>query len=564
MDLKVEIRKYALQNAIKYGGKASSGAIIGKLLAIDNTLKDKMKDVAKDIAAVIKNVNAMTPEAQLKELQTTAPELLEEKKVEEKPRELPELPNAVDGKVVTRLPPEPSKYTHIGHALAFLVSHLFAKKYHGKCLLRFEDTNPEKSTQEFMDVVRNDIAWLGIVPDGEIIMSNEMPKFYYAAEHLLKANHAYACFCNQEIMRDLRFKGIGCAHRETPAADNLKIWKEMLDRKHKEGSVTIRYKGDMASKNGVLRDPVLFRIDLHTHYLQGDKYAVWPLYDMASVVMEEFNGVTHVMRSAEFVLRAALHDQLRKCLGYKDLNIFEFGRFQVIGATTQGREIRASIESGQMIGWDDPRLVTLLALRRRGILPETLHELVMEVGLKRDQANIDFTAIASINRKLIDQKVKRYFFVENPTKITIKNAKMKEVSLHLHPDHAEWGSRKFVTHDQFFVPKKDFDLIQKGKLYRLMECLNFTKKGESLEFDSLDIETYRKTGESTMHWLPAEHTHDLIETEIMMPDATTVKGYAEHGIKDLKVNDLIQFERFGFVRLDKIDGNKRYFWYTHK
>ncbi len=563
MNLAFEIRKFALHNAVKYDGKANPGSVISKILGLGPTLKAKMKEVSKEVAAIVKEVNAMKPAAQLAELQQLAPEMLEDKQVEEKPRELPELPHAHMGKVVTRMPPEPSKYPHLGHAMAFLVSYLFAKKYQGKCLLRFEDTNPEKSTADFLQAIRDDLAWLGIKPDGETIMSNEMKLFYHAGETLIKTGYAYACFCNQDIMRDLRFKGVGCAHRETPVADNLKIWNDMINKKCKEGEVIIRFKGDMSSKNGVLRDPVLYRIDVHTHYLQGDKYAIWPLYDMASVVMEEHTGVTHVMRSAEFVLRAALHDQLRKCLGYRDLTIFEFGRFNVIGATTKGREIREIVETSKM-GWDDPRLVTLRALRRRGITPEAIRELVMEVGLKRDQANIDFTMIASINRKLIDPQTKRYFFVQDPIKIQITKAPTREVSLHLHPEHADWGNRKFVTHDTFFISKKDHDALLKGKLYRLMECLNFMMTAKGFEFDSQDVDAYRKHGESIMHWLPAEHAHDLVETEVVMPDATIVKGYAEHDVKSLKVNDVIQFERFGFCRLDKIDGDKRYFWYTHK
>jgi glutamyl-tRNA synthetase len=564
MDIKLEIRKYALQNAVKYGGKANPGAIVGKLIAVDAALKGKMKDLSKDIAAIVKEVNAMKAESQLAELQKIAPELLEEKKVEEKPRELPELPNAVVGKVVTRMPPEPSKYNHIGHALAFLVSKLFAEKYQGKCILRFEDTNPEKSTQEFMDAMREDISWLGIKADSEWIMSDHMDLFFKAGEQLIKGGHAYGCFCSQEVMRDLRFKSVPCAHRTSTVAENLKVWKEMHAKKYKEGEVSIRFKGTMTSKNGVMRDPVLFKVDYHKHFRVGDKYAVWPLYDMASVVAEETNGVTHVMRSAEFVLRAELHDELRKILSFRPLNIFEFGRFNVIGATTQGREIRELIQSGKMIGWDDPRLVTIKALRRRGITPAAIHELVMEVGLKRDQANIDWAMIASINRKLIDPVVNRYFFVENPVEIAIPDAPERVVKFNLHPDHPERGTRTLVGRQKYFITQKDADELKQKNLYRLMECLNFSKTPKGLTFDSQDVETYREKGERIMHWLPAENKQELMNVSVLMPDATTVKGYGEPSLKDVKVNDVIQFERFGFCRLDKKEGNTLSFWFTHK
>ncbi|MBI4144807.1 glutamate--tRNA ligase [Candidatus Woesearchaeota archaeon] len=564
MDIKLEIRKWALQNAVKYGGKANAGAVVGKLIAMDPSVKARMKDVSKDIQVILKEVNAMKPAAQLAELQNLAPELLEEKKVEEKPRELPELPDAVEGKVVTRMPPEPSKYNHIGHALAFLVSYLFAKKYKGTCVLRFEDTNPEKSTQEFLDAMRGDIAWLGITADKEWIMSDHMDAFFKAGEQLVNGGHAYACFCAQDIMRDLRFKGVACAHRETPKAENLEVWKGMHDKKYREGEVSIRLKGDMASKNGVMRDPVLFKVDYHKHFRTGEKYCVWPLYDMASTVAEQENGVTHVMRSAEFVLRAELHDYLRKLLSYRALTVFEFGRFNVIGATTQGREIRELIDSGKMLGWDDPRLVTLKALRRRGIVPETIHELVMEVGLKRDQANIDWTMIASINRKILDPKVNRHFYVENPVEIEVEGAPQRVVKLDLHPDHPERGTRTLVANQRFFIAKRDFDELRAKKFYRLMECLNFTKGAKGFKFESHDVEAYRAKGERIMHWLPAEHKSDLVDVEVLMPDATVSKGIGEPCLRDLNVNDVVQLERFGFCRVDRKEGNKVWFWYTHK
>lgn len=558
---KQEIRKWVLQNAVRYDGKATAGAIVGKLIAADPSVKAKMKDLSKDINEIIKEVNAMKPEAQLKELKKIAPELLEEKKPEEKKRELPELENAIPGKVVTRMPPEPSKYSHIGHAMTFLINYLFAKKYDGKCLLRFEDTNPDKSKQEYVDSIKEDLEWLHIKPDSIISMSDDMELFYKEAERLINAKQAYACTCTIEVMRDLRFKGVACAHRESD--DGMDVWKKMLNKEYKQGEVSLRLKGDMTSKNGVMRDPVLFRVDYHKHYKHGEKYCVWPLYDFASVVEENNNGVTHVIRTSEFNLRGELHDFLRKLLRYKLVTVFEYGRFNVRGATTKGREIKQMIDSGEMIGWDDPRLVTLKALQRRGILPETIQELIFDVGLKRDQANIDWTNIASVNRKILDPKANRYFFVDNPVEIEISGASVKEAKLNLHPDFHDRGTRTLIADKKFFITKRDFDKLEDGKMYRLMECMNFTKNGK-FKYNSRDIEIYRKQGKGIMHWLPAEHKSELAEVEVLMPDATKTTGYGEPALKKLKVNDMIQLERFGFCRVDKIEGDKVYFWFTHK
>jgi glutamyl-tRNA synthetase len=439
---------------------------------------------------------------------------------------------------------------------------MFAQKHKGKCVMRFEDTNPAKSAQEFVDSIREDVEWLDIKPNSEVIMSDLMPEFYAVGEKLISEGQAYACFCSGEDMKELRHEGKECVHRNVPAEDNMKVWNDMKDRKYEQGEVIIRLKGDMSSNNGTMRDPVLFRIDYAEHYKYGDDYVVWPLYDMASVVSEEKNGVTHVLRSTEFTLRAELHDYIRKLLGYRNLEIFEFGRFNVRGYSTKGRETRELIESGELMGWDDPRLMTMKALKRRGILPDTIKDLVFDIGFKRDDANIDFTRIANINRTKIDKEVNRYFFVKDPVGVTVKDAPEKDCHLALHPEHPERGTRIMKSKDLFLIAQDDFDSMQDGNLYRLMECLNLVKEGSSFKFDSQDVEAYRKSGAGIMHWLPDDDS--ILDVEVVMPDATIVSGKGEPTMKTLKVGDIVQLERFGFCRVDALEGSKITFWYTHK
>jgi len=544
------ILKYTLQNAIKFNGRASAGAIIGKVFAEKPELKSNAAFLGKKIAETVKKVNSMSPEDQLKKLTELAPELLEEKK-EKKKKELPELNNAVKGKVVTRLAPEPSKYLHIGHAFSFLINYMFAKKYEGKCILRFDDTNPEKALKEYYKSIEEDLTWLGIKPEHKVIASNDMEKFYSYAEKLILDKNAYVCFCTQDTIQKNREEMKLCDCRESSPDMNLVEWNKMESGKYKEGKAILRLIGSMDSLNAVMRDPVLFRIIRAKHPIQKTKYKVWPMYDFETVIEEELCGITHIMRSNEFgEMRIELQSYIRGLLGFKKQEVLQYSRFNVTGSITKGREIRELIKAGNMLGWDDPRLVTLSALRRRGIQPEALYELALEVGFSSSEKSIDWSLISAINRKLIDHKANRYSFVENPKLITIEGAPNKTVKVPLHPDDNKRGFRKFKINGKFLIS----DSIEHNKNYRFMHLFNFSNN----KFISQHLDP--SLGAKLMHWLPAEGN---IEAEVLMPDVSIKKGLIEANAKKLKVNDIVQFERFGFVRLDKKTPTKLYFRYTH-
>jgi len=560
MDTKA-LRAFALANAVKYEGRANQGAVIGQAIGADETLKKDMKALAKAVAAVIKDISGMTLEAQIAELQRIAPELLAPKPKEEKPRELPTLEGAEEGKVVTRFPPEPSKHLHIGHAVTALINFLEAKRYGGTFVLRFDDTNPDKCTNAYVDAIREDLHWLGAMPGKEIFASDHMQAYYDACVKLLKASEAYVCFCKQDVMRDLRFKGIACACKDVPVKEHVRHWQRMLDGQAAPGECIVRFVGDMQHPNGTLRDPVIMRIVTAAHYRHGTKYRVWPVYDFQSPIAEGFGGVTHILRSAEFDQRIELQELIKRKLGLPSQDVLQFGRVNVVGALTKGREIREKIENGEYVGWDDPRLVTLKALRRRGITPAALHELVFALGFEKGQSNVDWTIIAAMNRKLIDAESKRRFFVADPVHITIANAPAQSVEIYNHPEHPELGVRELAASKDFVITSEDASNLKDGNLYRLMECVNFRKQGSSYVFDSLDHETYKKQGRGIIHWLPAG---GHVPAKVLMPDATTISGVVEKSAASLPAGTILQFERFGFVRLDRIENGIAHFWFAHK
>ncbi|MBI2657752.1 glutamate--tRNA ligase, partial [Candidatus Woesearchaeota archaeon] len=253
--LKAAIRKYALQNAVKYRGKANPGAVIGKVLAENPELKGEAKEISKEIVKIIAEINKMPLERQEKKLQETAPELLEKREAAEK-----DLFGFIDiregQKVITAFPPEPSKYPHIGHAKAIIVNYELAKRHNGTFYLRFEDTNPELADEEFYNIHMDNYQWLGIKPDKTDYASDFMEEFYRYAEKLINENHAYVCSCKQEAIKEQRQKGTECEHRFYQAEKSLELWQEM--QKAKAGKYVLRLKGHMQSANTTLRDPVIF------------------------------------------------------------------------------------------------------------------------------------------------------------------------------------------------------------------------------------------------------------------------------------------------------------------
>ena len=556
--LKTAIRKYALQNALKYKGKANVGAVMGKVLAENPDLKEKAKEISKEIVKIINEVNKLSLEKQEKKLQELAPELLEKKEAKE--RDIFEFLEIREGqKVVTAFPPEPSKYPHIGHAKAIIVNCELAKGYNGNFYLRFEDTNPELADEEFYKIHLDNYQWLGIKPDKIDYASDFMEEFYKHAEKIINENHAYVCSCKQEVIKDNRKNGTECHCRYNLADKNLQLWHEMF--KAKAGKYILRLKGHMQSPNTTLRDPVIFRIVDESHPRKKKKYRVWPNYDFESAIMDGIEGVTHRLRSKEFELRNELQRLIQTMAGFRETKIYEFARFNLEGVESSGRIIREKVQKKQLIGWDDPSLTTLVALRRRGFLPEAIKEFVLSTGLTKTESVLTWDDLIVHNRRLLDSKCNRYFFVENPKEIKIENAPEQTAELKLHPEFKERGSRRLKTKDRFYVAEKDFREFKDGKLIRLMDCLNFKKSKNKFVFDSLEYEKYKKQGDKIIHWLPVQK--DLVKIEVLMPNKEVKKGLAEPLVKNLKVGDIVQFSRFGFCKLDNKKSDKLMFWYTH-
>ncbi len=543
--LEKEIWAYSLRNAIEYG-KSESKNVLAKLFA-HGLDKKQIPSIMPEIEKIVSEVNSMSSEKRISEFEKFK-QYVKEK--EHKEKTLPELPN-VKGIVVTRIPPEPSKHLHIGHAISFVLNYIYAKRYNGKCILRFEDANPEKVTKEYADSIVEDIEeYLDIKVDSVKYVSDDMPLMYEFAEKLLKSKKAYMCFCSREDMQKLRHEGKECSCRTNNLEKNMDEWKKFLKGNYMNGECVLRLVGDMQNKNHVMRDPVIFRAVEASHFRHKNKYKVWPMYDFYNPIEDSLMGITHILRSNEFEQRVELQDLIKETLGLGKQTIVQYGRFNVIDATTKGREIRELIESGEFIGWDDPRLVTLKALKRRGITKEVIYALVNEVGLSKYQVNLDFDMIAAISRKILDKKVDRYYFVKDPVKLDFKN-KVEErvVEIKIHPDRDE--KRKVKVDGDIFISKEDYEKF-KGSEIRLMNLFNIKlgKKCEVVE-DNMKVQKIQWVSEG-------------LKAKIMMDSGEYAFGLVEEGIKRLKNSEIVQLERFGFARLDKKEKGELIFWFTHK
>jgi glutamyl-tRNA synthetase len=435
-DLKKTARIYALQNAIQFDGTANAKAVVGKVFADFKAKNIPPNEIYQISGAICKDVNRMSIEQQKSELEKLAPHLLVKGK-QVRDFTLPGLPNAEKGDIVTRFPPEPNGYLHIGHAKAAIVDFEYAKMYDGKFILRFDDTNPENAQLEFYDVQKEDLNWLGVEWDEEYCTSKNINKHYKLAEQLIEQGDAYVCTCESDYIKECRFNGKECDCRCNESGVSKDLWKDMISS-HLEGAI-LRLKGDMTCANTTMRDPTLFRIIKKEHPLQGKKYHVWPTYDFAGAVEDSISGVTHPFRTKEYELRDECYYKLLDLLNLRKPYLMEFARLSIEGMPVSKRKIKPLIEQGKVSGYDDIRLPTLRGLKRRGILPISIKQFVMSQGISKTESSVTFSLVEAANRKNIEPNSKRLFFVKNPIKLIVKDANKIEKTINYHPSNKKLG-----------------------------------------------------------------------------------------------------------------------------
>ena len=507
-------------------------------------------------------------------------------------------------KVATRFPPEPNGYLHIGHAKSILLNYGLAKKYNGTFNLRFDDTNPTKEKTEFVDSIVKDVEWLGAHYDGEIkFASDYFEDMYEAAVKLIKKGKAYVCDLTAEQIKEYRGTltepGKNSPYRDRSIEENLDLFERMKNGEFEDGSKVLRAKIDMASPNINMRDPIIYRIARMTHHNTGDQWCIYPMYDFAHPIEDAIEYITHSICTLEFEDHRPLYDWVVQELEYPEPpKQIEFAKLYLTNVITGKRYIKRLVDQGIVDGWDDPRLVTIAALRRRGFTPESLKNFMDLVGVAKSNSSVDYAMLEYCIRDDLKPKAPRVMAVLDPIKLVIDNYPEDQVEYldaQVNMENPELGVKQipfckelWIDRDDFMEepPKKYFRLFP-GNEVRLMnayfvKCVSYEKDENgkvTVVHCTYDPITKNGTGftgrkvKGTIHWVPvpfakkvtARLYENLVDEEKgvynedgsvnLNPNSLTVveNCYIEPAIEDAKPGDSFQFVRNGYFCVDTKD-----------
>ncbi len=561
MDIEETIYKYALTNAVEHGNKCQTGSVIGMVMSKHPEMRKDPKTVSQLAGKLSAKVNGLSPEEQQSELEKYGG-LEEHKRTQEKPKGLPELENAEKGKVTLRFAPNPSGPLHIGHARAALLNMLYQKKYDGKLILRIEDTDPKRVEPDAYTAIPEDVEWLGIKPDEVYIQSDRLEIYYEYARKAIEIGAAYMCTCDAGEFKKLKDNCQPCPCRSHTVEENMELWDKFEDME--EGEAVLRVKTDIKHKNPAIRDWVAMRIVDQEHPRLGNKYRIYPMMNFSVTVDDHLMGMTHVLRGKDHLANSEKQSYLYKHFGWKIPEFIHYGRLKMDDVLLSTSKAREGIANGKYTGWDDPRLGTIRAIARRGIKKEALYELIEEIGTKQADATISWKKIYGLNRKIIEENTNRYFFIPNPVKVDVKDLpedkQSMSVTRELHYNKPEKGLRNLNFNGSAYIPKDDYEKALDKKPLRLMDLINIDITSSDVTYDSESLEEAQSKHASIIQWVPVE---DSIKAKVVMPDNTIVDGFIEKDSSDVKVDDIVQLERFGFARVDEVEDDEITFYYTH-
>ncbi len=376
--------------------------------------------------------------------------------------------------IVTRFPPEPNGYLHIGHAKSLCINFGMKEKYRGKCNLRYDDTNPSKEDVEFVNSIKEDIAWLGFDWDKELYASDYFDRMYECAVGLIKKGLAYVCDYSAEQIRDTRgnltIPGQNSPWRDRSVEENLRLFEEMKEGRYADGEKVLRAKIDMASPNMNMRDPVIYRILRERHHRTGDKWIIYPMYDFAHPLEDAFEGVTHSICTLEFEDHRPLYDWVKHNCGFGDFpKQIEFARLGMTRTIMSKRYLKKLVEEGKVDGWSDPRMPTLSGMRERGYPPEAIRNFCAAVGVAKSNSEVDVAYLEHFVRDYLNVNADRMMVVKDPIKMIIENAETDEVyDIENNPNAQEKTTHKVTFSKELYIDRDDFAPVPPPKYKRLV------------------------------------------------------------------------------------------------
>ena len=550
-DIKARTRQLALLNAKKFEGKANPKALLGALLAEFPDYRKDIKRLQEIINTTTNEINSMTLVEQEKAI---TDEQITEKPKKEKRTGLPELKNAVKGKVVMRIEPSPSGPLHIGHAFPLILNSEYCRMYDGKMILRISDTNANNIYTPAYKMIEEDARWLTDNKiDSVIIQSDRMELYYNTMKTLLEKNHAYVCTCKPEEFKKLIDAKTACPCRNQTSEQNLKRWKQMF-KEYKEGEAVVRVKTDIKHKNPAVRDWPAFRINDTTHPRTKDKYRVWPLMNFAVAVDDHDLGLTHIIKGKDHITNTERQLYMYDYLNWKHPEFIHIGRINFKGFEVSTSKTRKAIDEKIYDGWDDVRIPFIRALKRRGFQAKAIQKIVIETGPSKTDKTVEITdffkTVEKFNKDIIDPTSRRLFFTQDPIEITIKDCN-KTIEIENHPDNRDLGTRKIEVNETIAITQEDYNTL-KGRPIRLR------KLADGILDKNFKIQDLKNQRPQVLQWVP----NNSPKATILTPDGNKMEGLAEKETEKLKEGVIIQFERVGFCRLDQKDS--LVFCFAHK
>ena len=500
-------------------------------------------------------------------------------------------------KIHTRFPPEPNGYLHIGSAKAIWINAMTAKKYGGKFNLRYDDTNPSKEDNEYVESIYEDLKWLGCEPSGGVYYGSDyFEKCYEFAVKLIKDGKAYVCDLNAEQMKEYRGTliqpGKNSPYRDRTVEENLELFERMRNGDFEDGTKTLRAKIDMSSPNMNLRDPAIYRIVHTSHHRQGDKWCIYPLYDFAHPIQDALEGITHSLCSIEFENHRPLYDWVIDNIGIDAKpKQREFARLNVTHTVMSKRYLRRLVETGLVDGWDDPRMPTICGLRRRGYTPESIFDFVSRAGVAKSYSVVDYELLEHCIREELNATAQRRIALLRPIKVVVTNYpedKVEYFEVSNNPNDPAAGTRRIAFTRELYIDSDDFAEVPPPKFFRMkldgevrlmgayiVKCNEIIKNEDGTIKEircTADLETGNgmpKDGrkvKGTIHWLSSKHSTDTtvmlydflfnIENTGEIPEGKTYDDYLNQNsvikLEDCKIeaalNDAKAGDRFQFVR----------------
>ncbi|ABD42577.1 glutamyl-tRNA synthetase [Methanospirillum hungatei JF-1] len=550
----------ALSNAVKHKSVPAAGAVMGAILGTHPELRSKAGEIKGLLGSVLEEVSSLSAEDREEKLKTIAPDQyasLFEKK-EKKKIGLPDLPKA-EGGVVMRFAPNPSGPLHLGHARAAFLNDEYIRRYGGKYILRIEDTDPKRVDPDAYDMVREDIAWMGLSIAETIFQSDRFSKYYEVGKELIQKGHAYVCRCDNEKFKDLKMHKTACPCRSQSPEEALDLFDQMLDGAFTEGEVGVRLKTDLSHPDPAMRDYPLFRVLTSTPHQRVDAI-VYPLMNLSVAVDDHLLGMTHVIRGKDHIANTKRQEFIFRYMGWETPVYRHYGRMGIEGVVLSTSQMRAGIQSGEYSGWDDVRLGTLRAMARRGIQPQAVRNAVVEIGIGETDIQFSWENLYAKNKEIIDSQADRFFFVPDPVLVPVSGSDPVVAKAMRYPGDESRGYREIPFAGSLYLPKAE---LESGAAYiRLKDLFNIKVlyEGDIIrgEYAGDDLQEARSKKAPIIQWLPENHANPCT---LKTPDGD-VSGVCEPEAVTTQ-DRIVQFERVGFARIDAA-GNPAVAYFTHR